>query len=149
MPNKNVDDYLQEGIYGKKELKPEERKRFLGTLRERVVLALTQAQVMEKNIYPEAEQAMKANPQAYILINGNLDFSYQIKYIKAANKHGLKYTIVNNTEHNSDIGLLIAYDHAVDKPEIFISRKTTAGTVSKKPARKGLFQKIKSVFSKS
>ncbi|PLS18283.1 DUF1694 domain-containing protein [Bacillus sp. M6-12] len=149
MSNKNIDDYLQEGIYGQKEIKPEERKKFLGTLRERVVLALTQAQVMEKSIYPEAEQAMKDNPQAHMLINGNLDFSHQSKYIQAANKHGIKYTIVTNGDHNSEIGMLIAYDHAVDKPEIFVSKKELAGTFSKKTARKGLFQKIKNAFSKS
>ena len=35
MVNKNVEDYLQEGIYGQKQNKPEERNMYLTTLRER------------------------------------------------------------------------------------------------------------------
>jgi len=53
---KKIDDVLKEGLYGKKELKPEERKRFLGTFRERVEGALTISQVQEPDIYPEVKE---------------------------------------------------------------------------------------------
>lgn len=43
-----VDDYLQQGIYGPKVTNPDERRQFLGTLRERIEVALNQGQVMEK-----------------------------------------------------------------------------------------------------
>ncbi|MEK5037091.1 DUF1694 domain-containing protein [Sporosarcina sp. FSL K6-3457] len=39
----NVDDYLQRGFYGAKEMKPAECRKFLGTIRERIIIALTQA----------------------------------------------------------------------------------------------------------
>ncbi|MEM5596765.1 DUF1694 domain-containing protein [Niallia circulans] len=45
--NPNLDEYMQKGMYGAKETKPEERRKFLSTLRERVVIALKQSQVME------------------------------------------------------------------------------------------------------
>ncbi|WP_316252510.1 DUF1694 domain-containing protein [Bacillus aquiflavi] len=48
MVKPTVDDYLQKGIYGQKEIKPDERRKFLGTLRERVIVALKQSQVREK-----------------------------------------------------------------------------------------------------
>ncbi|PEQ58519.1 hypothetical protein CN470_23610, partial [Bacillus cereus] len=53
MVNKNVEDYLQEGIYGQKQNKPEERNMYLTTLRERVEIALTIGQVMQSNVYSE------------------------------------------------------------------------------------------------
>lgn len=53
MVNKNVEDYLQEGIYGQKQNKPEERNMYLTTLRERVEIALTIGQVMQSNVYTE------------------------------------------------------------------------------------------------
>ena len=45
MVKNEVDEYLQQGIYGIKEIKPEERKKYLGTLRERVIAVLYQSQV--------------------------------------------------------------------------------------------------------
>ena len=44
----NVEDYLKQGMYGPKETNPDERRKYLGTLRERIEMALTKAQVMEK-----------------------------------------------------------------------------------------------------
>ena len=51
MPKPNIDDYLNQGIYGTKETNPDERRQFLGTLRERIEVALTQGQVMEEKVY--------------------------------------------------------------------------------------------------
>ena len=56
MVKNEVDEYLQQGIYGIKEIKPEERKKYLGTLRERVIAVLYQSQVLEKEVYPEIAQ---------------------------------------------------------------------------------------------
>ncbi len=60
MVNKNVEDYLQEGIYGQKQNKPEERNMYLTTLRERVEIALTIGQVMQSNVYSEVASSMRS-----------------------------------------------------------------------------------------
>ncbi len=52
----DVDEYLQQGIYGVKEINQRRRKKYLGTLRERVIAVLYQSQVLEKEIYPEIAQ---------------------------------------------------------------------------------------------
>ncbi|HEY9577989.1 MAG TPA: YueI family protein [Pseudobacillus sp.] len=122
MSKKNVDDILQEGIYGKKEINPEERRKFLGTLRERIVAALLQDQVREEEVYPELIELMKKNSQAKLYLNGSLNITYLKKYITAAEKQNLDYTIVINKNYGTDIGLVLAYDHAIDKEEIFLSR---------------------------
>ena len=59
MTESNVEDYLKQGMYGPKETNPDERRKYLGTLSERIEMALTKAQVMEEEIYKEVELEMK------------------------------------------------------------------------------------------
>lgn len=122
MSGPNLDDYLQQGIHGQKEINPDERRKFLGTLRERIVLALTQAQVREDIIFPEVEQALEENQKATLLLNGNIDYSHLSKYMKLCNDQNIKYSIVTNKEHNSEIGLVLAHDYAVDKEDIYVTK---------------------------
>ena len=121
LSKKTVDDYIEQGIYGKKEINPEERRQFLGTLRERVVIALSTSQVREKYILPQVEKEMRSNQKAVVYLNGNVDYSYLSKYIQLAQKHKLSYTVVTNKEYNSKVGLVLAYDHAIDREEIYIT----------------------------
>ncbi|WP_394140938.1 YueI family protein [Cytobacillus oceanisediminis] len=136
----NIDDYLQQGIHGQKQTKPDERRKFLGTLRERIVIALKQPQVREDGIYPQVEEALKTNSQAHLYLNGNMSYSYLSKYIKSASKYKVEYTIVTNKEHNSEIGLVLAHDYAIDKPDIYVERKTVKAEPKK--ASGGIFAKI-------
>ncbi|RFU64195.1 YueI family protein [Bacillus sp. V59.32b] len=140
MTRVSVDDYLQEGIHGKKEIKPEERRKYLGTLRERVVAVLTQAQVREKTIYPEIERLLKENPHATLLLNGSLNYSDIRKYIALANENKTAYKIVANSNHVTELGLVLACDTAIDKATITVdSRPQKAVEKEKKPS---LFSKI-------
>lgn len=118
-----VEDVLKEGIYGPKETKPEERRQFLGTLRERIIVALRKSQVKEIGLYPEVEEQMKKNPKAHLLLNGNIDYRQLSKYIKLAKKYRINHTIVTNKEYDSDIGLILAMDFAIDKETIFVVKK--------------------------
>lgn len=138
-----MEDYLNQGIYGPKVTNPDERRKFLGTLRERIEIALTQGQVMEEDIYKEVEQAMKANPETQLLLNGHINYDFLSKYIKKANKYGIPFRIETNNEHYSEIGLVLTHDQAVNKEDIFITKKTESNE-SKKEGKKGFF----SLFNK-
>ncbi|QSS99917.1 YueI family protein [Pontibacillus sp. ALD_SL1] len=120
MSDKQVEDYLQNGIYGTPETKPSERKRFLGTIRERVVFALTKGQVMKKKGIKDMEEKIANNKEAHLLINGKISSRYYKNYRDLALKYGLGYTVVNNREANSDLGAVLTYEHAVDCEEIFL-----------------------------
>ncbi|KAB7672454.1 YueI family protein [Bacillus sp. B1-b2] len=150
MSDPNLDDYLQKGMYGAKETKPEERRKFLGSLRERVVIALTQAQVIEKKVYTEIEEAIKSNSGAKLYLNGHLDYSYLSKYMKVANQLKMEYTIVTNKDGDSEIGLLIAYDHAIDKDEIYVKESSheTEHEFVNQGEKTGFFSTIGKWFSK-
>jgi uncharacterized protein YueI len=146
MSRTTVDDYLQEGIYGKKEIKPEERKRYLGTLRERVIAVLSQSQVREKTIYPEIEQLIKDNPNATILLNGAMQYSELAKYITLASRNKAGYKIVANKMNITELGLVIANDTAIDKETITIdSRKKAKAEIAKK---RSVFSKLANMLKK-
>lgn len=143
----NLEDYLYQGIYGKKEINPEEKKKFLGTFRERIVVALTVSQVYKSTIYKEVEQEMKKNAKAKLLLNGSVDYEYLSKYVKIANKYNIPFTIVENKEHDTDIGLVLAHDYAVDKENIFVSDESESVTIKNnldttENGVKGFFKKL-------
>ncbi|GIN63699.1 hypothetical protein J27TS8_36920 [Robertmurraya siralis] len=140
MSGPNLEDYLQQGIHGQKEINPDERRKFLGTLRERVVIALTQAQVREETIFSEVEAAIKLNRTATLLLNGNIDYRHLSKYMKICTDHDVKYTIVTNKEHNSDIGLVLAHDYAIDKEDIYVTKSKI--TYEESNDKKGFFSKL-------
>ena len=79
-----LDEYIQQGIHGPREINPDERRKFLGTLRERVVVVLTKSQVREPGTYKEVEDLMQKNRQATLFLNGNMNYSYLSDYIKLA-----------------------------------------------------------------
>jgi uncharacterized protein YueI len=141
-----VDEYLQTGMYGPKEIKPEERKRFLGTLRERIVVALTISQVREKKVVNNLEKILKENPKAHMYLNGQIEYASLSKYLKMAGKIGIPFTMVNNQEVESDIGLVLAYDYAVDKEDIFIKNEIYPQHQVKEEKEGGLLTKLKKLF---
>ncbi|WP_102272836.1 YueI family protein [Cytobacillus massiliigabonensis] len=146
--SKNVDDYIQQGIYGEKQTKPDERRRFLGTLRERIVIALTQSQVREPGTYKQVEDALKENQKAHMYLNGNMSYGEFSKYIKAAGDYKVDYTIVTNKDHNSEIGLVLAYDHAIDKEDIYVKKETGVQKQEKAKKKKGAFTILSNVFKR-
>ncbi|MFX3623077.1 MAG: YueI family protein [Ectobacillus sp.] len=119
MPKK-LDDYLQEGIYGTKEINPKEKHLFLGTFRERIEIALTIGQVMQPTPYREVEAVLQHQKNIKMHLNGEIAYNHLSKYIKLATVHNIPFTNVQNLEGGTPIGLVLAYDKAIDKPEIFI-----------------------------
>ncbi|WHY78086.1 YueI family protein [Neobacillus sp. WH10] len=140
MKKTTVDEVLQQGIYGPLETKPDERRKYLGTIRERIIVALYKKQVAETEVYPQIEQSMKEYPGAHLFLNGNMNYEELSKYVKLATKNKIEHKIVTNKEHDTEIGLVLAMDDAIDKEEIFITKKEP--NLEKPQEKKGLFSKI-------
>lgn len=133
------------GIHGNKETKLSERRKFLGTLRERIIIVLTQSQIRESGIYPQVETAFKNNRDAHLYLNGNMNYNELSKYTQLANKFKIEYTIVTNKDYNSDIGLAFAHNYAIDRDEIYVKNKVeqkSETTETKKTSFFDLFSKI-------
>ncbi|NMA68958.1 MAG: YueI family protein [Desulfitobacterium sp.] len=119
--NKNPNDVeqrLQIGIHGRPELKPEERARYLGEFRERVLRLLRKKQVQDKKVYPEIEEALKDARSVRLLLNGDLPYSHRVKYIEIARKYDKPYTVVNDPKLKGDAGLVVVSDDAIDVEKI-------------------------------
>ncbi len=138
MKKPNVEEVLQQGITGPLETKPEERRKYLGTLRERIVIALKKDQVAEEEVYPQVEQNMKVYPKAHLFLNGTMPYEQLSKYVKMAAKNNIDHTIVTNKERDTDIGLVLAMDYAIDKEEILITKKA----LKEPEEEKGFFAKL-------
>lgn len=147
MRNPSLEDYLEKGLYGEKQIKPAEKKKFLGTFRERIVVALTTSQVMEKDVYPEVEQFIKKNPEATLLVNGDLNYSAISKYIQIAKSNGISFSIVTNHTSATNIGLVLAHDYAIDKENIFIQKTKIIQNDSQKK-KEGLWSSLKGKLKK-
>ncbi len=115
-----MDLYLQQGMHGPRETKPDERRLFLGSLRERVLIALTKGQVLRQKAYNEVIEAIGAHADAELLLNGEIDYSRFSAYIKEANKHGVPFSIVSDHETDTPLGLILVSKDAVEKETIYI-----------------------------
>lgn len=125
MGDKNVDDYLTDGIHGVRRPKEVERQRFLGTLRERIVIALTIGQVMTDSGIAKLEVVMKKHHKdTKLIINGKVSHRFLTAEKALANKYNIPYTVVSNNETETDIGAVLTYDYAVNKETIFIEEDT-------------------------
>ncbi|MFC7063194.1 YueI family protein [Halobacillus seohaensis] len=125
MKKANVDDYLQEGIYGSKETKPSERKKYLGTLRERVVLVLTKSQVMQEVGLEELSKRIKEHKDSKLLLNGEISYRFRKPYKSLANQNDIHTTTVSNQENETDLGAILTVDYAVEKENIHVEIKET------------------------
>lgn len=148
MRGPDIEDYLNQGIHGPLETKPNERRRFLGTLRERVVIALTKVQMREAGIYPEVEKALKEYPKATMLLNGRMDYSHLSKYTKLAQKYHVKTSIVTNKDYDSELGLVLCAGTAIDKEDIYIKKAGKPAVKQEKAAKKGLLSIFGGIFKK-
>ncbi|EQB38952.1 MULTISPECIES: YueI family protein [Virgibacillus] len=146
MSKKDVDDYLTEGMYGTRLPKDNERKQFLGTLRERIVLVLTKGQVMSNKGLEALEQAMKDNPKSKLIINGHVSYRFQKEEKALANKYNIEHsTITNEEQSDTDIGAVLTYDYAIDKEQIFIQEEPNQEEL-KNDASPPILSKIKNWF---
>ncbi|USK33275.1 YueI family protein [Bacillus sp. F19] len=122
MSNDQIDLYIKQGIYGAFETKPEERHVYLGSLRERICVALTVGQVRQNKIYNEVLAALETRKNKALFLNGKIEYGALSKYIKAANKEKIPFTIVSD-QNDTKIGLIVASDHAIDHKEIYVKDK--------------------------
>lgn len=148
MSKKNVEDYLTEGIYGTRLPKQEERDYFLGTLRERIVIALTIGQVMTDKGLQKLEETMKEHRKATLLFNGKIASKFLTAEKELAKKYNIPYTVISNEEVDTDIGAVLTYNYAIDKETIFVEdEKQEPDTPAKEENNSpSLLSKLKKFF---
>ncbi|WP_347861059.1 YueI family protein [Salimicrobium sp. PL1-032A] len=142
--NNDVEEYLKEGIYGAKQTKPGERRRYLGTLRERIVLMLSKGQVMQQQGMDELVEEMKEHPEAELLMNGKISNRFRKKYAQLADQHHIHATSVLDQEKETDVGVLLVVDYAIEKETIEVD--TTEKPPVEEEKEKGVKGFLKRLF---
>lgn len=120
----DIEEYLKQNVFGKPQLKPDERRKFLGNFQERVALALTVAQVRRSENLPLIKQVMQRYPQYHLFINGRLSSTYRVPIMTLAVQLSYHFTIIEQANMRTttkalaetDMGLVIADDSHPVKP---------------------------------
>ena len=86
MKKPNVEEVLQQGIHGPLETKPDERRKFLGTLRERIIVSLKKSQVAEADIYPQVEREMETKSSGQSIFKWEYGLFHFIQICKISRK---------------------------------------------------------------
>ncbi|WP_155285980.1 YueI family protein [Lacticaseibacillus zhaodongensis] len=121
--NNNVQDHLTNAIFGARVTKPDERRHYLGSLRERVELRLTNHDMAIpstvrrfRDILPQYE-----NKDLSVLINGKQGNGITGPYVKLCAENSIPFTLINNDNAQLDPdanGLLIVARTAVNQENI-------------------------------
>lgn len=113
---------LEYAIKGPPEFKPDEKVKYLGQLRERVILALTKDQVKEPIIYDEVRKAISDQRSSILILNGDVGVKNVLKYEDIAQAAGKSYTTIHDPDLKGNLGLVVASEDPVDIEDIYVHR---------------------------
>ncbi|UQS82025.1 YueI family protein [Bombilactobacillus folatiphilus] len=121
----NVEDYLKQNVFGTPQLKPDEKRKFLGNFQDRVALALTIAQIRNPQNLQMVEKVMRQYPQYHLYLSDRLSTTYRKPLVQLAVKLQYSFTIIAQQKMRTktqpvtdqEMGLVIAdAQQAIHKP---------------------------------
>lgn len=145
----DVNQRLTDAHYGGRSTLPDERRQFLGSLRERTKLGVTLDQLQDTQTLSILQTSLQQTqePSYHILLNGYLSPSLLSQYMIFLKKLHYQVTVVNNedTPHEpSSWGLLLVADQAINEPSITLdSLMTTQATPSVNSPKESWTSKLK------
>lgn len=109
------EDYIKQHMFGNPQLKPDEKRAFLGNFRERVALALTISQLRQPETTAMVAKVITNYPEYRMYLNGKMDDTLVEDYMGMAIDHNYQFTVLvqngvrveAHTEPH-DFGLVIA-----------------------------------------
>lgn len=144
-PN-NVQDYLNKGMYGSNQTNPEERRKYLGSLRERIYLTMTIEQVLSNNYVEALKKEIQLHPDNTLLLNGSIDMGSLSPYIQLSNSLNCSFRIItDDNSEESPIGLVYAAPEAVNIEVVDVSEKypkPVADEEPPSPKKKSFFKRF-------
>lgn len=141
-----MEQHLQNSVYGTPKINPDEQRHYLGTFRERVSLAMTIAEVTDRANLDAFITEITAHPDYQVILNGHIAQADLAPYLKLASQHNLKFTIRQDTIYgvnDSDLGLVVASDTAINQNPISLNKKYPEKPAEKTTApKKSWFDKL-------
>jgi uncharacterized protein YueI len=105
---------------GAPQLSEEEREKFLGHPRERIVKAFTRSQARSEENRDEIEAALLDPRASAVYISGDIGTELALAWQEAALGMGVPARITDSPKYKGDIGLVVASDEALDLDDIYI-----------------------------
>lgn len=142
--SKDPNEYLQKGMYGAKKTLIDERRHYLGSLRERVYLTISPKQLQNDYFLKAFEKEIKQHPNGKLLLNGKYDLSDFEMFIQVAQKNKLAFTLVSNEySETSPAALIYTATDAVNEPTIDVAEKYPVEKETEKTEKKpSLFKRF-------
>ncbi|CAJ2235624.1 hypothetical protein BGL38_00625 [Fructilactobacillus sanfranciscensis] len=143
--NENVQNRLDQAMNGgTPKINPDEQRRYLGTFKERVSLAITDSEVLNPEAIAEVENLIKNDNNLTIKINGNISPNMQSPYIKIATQNNAKFTL--NTDkiygtNPNDYAVVVAAKDAINQEDIEFHEKAISSK-PKEETKKTFWQKL-------
>ena len=109
---------VRTGIHGTPQLRPDEKRRFLGFFRERVIQAVTFDQLRSRDGLQVMTSALK-DPRGVELVIHKKARAQAMPLIVDARKTGLDFTIVSNPNLVGNVAVLLVAKDAVDVPLLY------------------------------
>ncbi|SDJ89817.1 YueI family protein [Natronincola ferrireducens] len=123
MSKKNeLERTIEFALKGTPQIKPEEKKKWLGEFRERIILGLT----MEDARKPEALSAVRKGLQdpmgEMLIVNNNIPMDIMINYMKLAKEMDKEYKSIATNEKEA-MGVVVASRSAVEREDVIFEIK--------------------------
>ncbi|KRN29324.1 hypothetical protein IV38_GL000207 [Lactobacillus selangorensis] len=120
----DLNDFLKTRLYGVPQLKPDEKRRFLGNFQERVALAITVSQLRSAKMYALVAQILQRYPEYRIYLNDKLGQHLLNQYLQLAVELNYPFTILHQAKiridhplQEDDFGLVLASpDQKIQRP---------------------------------
>lgn len=146
MSSDNMQNYLNKGMYGANQTKPEERQKYLGSLRERIFVSMTIEQLTSTNYLDALKKEVNKHPNNILLFNGSVDIEKLDPYIKLGNQLNCSFRIVTDDfAQKSNIGLVYVAPQAVNNDIIDVAEKypkSDESSEKKAPEKKSFFKRF-------
>lgn len=146
----DVNDRLTTAMTGTPQTLPDQRRQFLGSLRERVLLAIHIKDLDNSRTFHTFETHLKDFPDQTALVNGKVDHSKMGPYLQLLAQENYTFTLVDKPETPAEpdsYALLIVSRSAVDQEKIdlldlYPLTTPTTKEVDKKPEKKGFLSHL-------
>ena len=144
--SKDTNDYLQKGIYGAKKTLVDERHRYLGSIRERIYLTLSDDQLNLEHSLNSFKKELQTHPDGKLLLNGRYELTTFEDYLRVAHTKNRPFTMVSNEyAETSPYALVYTSSEAVNEPIIDVAEKYP---IEEKPKKKDSKKKKTSFFKR-
>ncbi|SES83524.1 Uncharacterized protein YueI [Natronincola peptidivorans] len=118
MSDKNeLERTLEYALKGVPQIKPEEKRKWLGEFRERIILGLSVEQAKKTEALHIVKEGLKDSMAEMLIVNNNIPMETTSKYMKIAKEMDKEYRSVA-TDAKEAMGVVVASRTAVDRENV-------------------------------